>query len=233
MTTAIMQPYLFPYIGYWQLINAVDTLVIYDNIQFSKSGWYVRNNIILNGKKTLFSVPLRKDSDYLDVKDRFISENASDIINKILAQIRNGYQRAPYFNNVYPIIEKAFLFEDKNVFNYIYNSIIMVCEYLEINTNIVISSNVDINHSLKSQDKVIAINKAMNEKVYINPIGGEGLYNKDDFFKEKIQLFFLKPNLSEYIQFKNKFIPYLSVIDIMMFNSVDEIKIMLSNFELR
>jgi hypothetical protein len=73
----------------------------------------------------------------------------------------------------------------------------------------------------------------MNEKVYINPIGGEGLYNKDDFFKEKIQLFFLKPNLSEYIQFKNKFIPYLSVIDIMMFNSVDEIKIMLSNFELR
>lgn len=76
MTIGIMQPYLFPYIGYWQLINIVDTFVIYDNIQFSKKGWFHRNNILLDGKKKLFSIPLKKDSDSLDVVERYISDGA-------------------------------------------------------------------------------------------------------------------------------------------------------------
>ena len=90
MTIGIMQPYLFPYIGYWQLINIVDTFVIYDNIQFSKKGWFHRNNILLDGKKTLFSIPLKKDSDSLDVVDRFISDDADKEINKIIRQIENA-----------------------------------------------------------------------------------------------------------------------------------------------
>jgi len=73
MKIAIMQPYLFPYIGYWQLINAVDTFIIYDNIQFSKKSWFNRNYILLNGQKKLFSIPLKKNFDNLHVKDRFLS----------------------------------------------------------------------------------------------------------------------------------------------------------------
>lgn len=233
MTVAIMQPYLFPYIGYWQLINAVDTFVIYDNIQFSKKGWFHRNNILLNGKKTLFSIPLKKDSDSLDVVDRFISDGAEKEINKIIRQIENGYKKAPYFKEVFPMIKEIFYNDEKNLFKYIYNSVIKICEYLEIDTKIVISSTVNIDHSLKSQDKVIALNKAVSSTKYINPIGGTELYDFKEFQKENIELCFLESEVPEYKQFNNEFVSYLSIIDIMMFNGKDEIKKMLKKYTLK
>ena len=228
MTIAIMQPYLFPYFGYWQLIQTVDTFVVYDNIQFSKKGWFHRNNILLNGKKTLFSIPLKKDSDYLDVVDRMISEDSDKQINKIMAQIENGYKKAPYFNDVFPLIKDIFSAKEKNLFYYIYNSIQLVAEYLEIDTKIILSSTLDIDHQLKSEEKVIAINKILHADRYINAIGGQDLYNKDRFFIEGITLNFLNTEIVEYKQFNNEFVPYLSIIDIMMFNSKDDIKEMLS-----
>ena len=232
MTIGIMQPYLFPYIGYWQLINIVDTFVIYDNIQFSKKGWFHRNNILLNGKKTLFSIPLKKDSDSLDVVERYISDGAEKEINKIIRQVENAYKKAPYFVDVFPLIKEIFQNAERNLFKYIYNSVIQICEYLEINTNIVISSTINIDHSLKSQDKVIALNKALNATKYINPIGGTELYDFEKFQNENIELFFLNSNVPEYNQFGKEFIPYLSIIDIMMFNSREEIKKMLIEYKL-
>ncbi len=232
MTIGIMQPYLFPYIGYWQLINIVDTFVIYDNIQFSKKGWFHRNNILLDGKKKLFSIPLKKDSDSLDVVERYISDGAEKEINKIIRQVENAYKKAPYFVDVFPLIKEIFQNAERNLFKYIYNSVIQICEYLEINTNIVISSTINIDHSLKSQDKVIALNKALNATKYINPIGGTELYDFEKFQNENIELFFLNSNVPEYNQFGKEFIPYLSIIDIMMFNSREEIKKMLIEYKL-
>ena len=232
MTIGIMQPYLFPYIGYWQLINIVDTFVIYDNIQFSKKGWFHRNNILLNGKKTLFSIPLKKDSDSLDVIERFISDGADKEINKITRQIEIAYKKAPYFEDVFPMIKEIFQNKEKNLFKYIYNSVLQVCDYLEIDTKIIISSTIDIDHSLKSQDKVIALNKVLNATKYINPIGGIELYDFEKFQNENIELFFLNSNVPEYNQFGKEFIPYLSIIDILMFNNIKEIKKMLKDYKL-
>ena len=232
MTLAIMQAYLFPYIGYWQLINAVDTFVIYDNIQFSKKGWFHRNNILLDGKKKLFSIPLKKDSDSLDVVERYISDGAEKEINKIIRQVENAYKKAPYFVDVFPLIKEIFQNAERNLFKYIYNSVIQICEYLEINTNIVISSTINIDHSLKSQDKVIALNKALNATKYINPIGGIELYEYEIFQNENIELAFLNSNVLEYNQFEKGFIPYLSIIDIMMFNSREDIKKLLLEYKL-
>ncbi|MDD5157882.1 WbqC family protein [Sulfurimonas sp.] len=232
MTLAIMQPYLFPYIGYWQLINIVDTFVVYDNIQFSKSGWFNRNNILLNGKKTLFSMPLRKDSDSLDVVDRFISDEAQNQINKILSQIQSGYNKAPYFKDVFPLVKNIFMYDEKNLFKYIHNSIVEVCTYLDIDTHIIISSAIDIDHSLKSQEKVIALNKTLGSSQYINPIGGTVLYNADTFKNENIKLKFLESEVPEYKQFNNEFIPYLSIIDVLMFNSKEDVKLMLKRYKL-
>lgn len=233
MTLAIMQPYFFPYIGYWQLINAVDTFIIYDNIQFSKKGWFHRNNILLNGKKTLFSIPLKKDSDSLDVVDRFISDGADKEISKIIRQIEIGYKKAPYFKDVFPLIKEIFQNDEKNLFKYIYNSVIKICNCLEIDTKITLSSTIDIDHSLKSQDKVIALNKALHTTKYINPIGGRELYDFDEFKKENIELQFLESEVPEYRQFGDGFIPYLSILDVMMFNSKDEIKDMLKKYKLK
>lgn len=233
MTLAIMQPYFFPYIGYWQLINTVDTFVVYDNIQFSKSGWFHRNNFLMNGQKKLFTLPLKKDSDYVDVIDRYLSADSDKYINKILAQIKNSYKKAPFYSDVFPCIEAIFLHPEKNIFLYLLNSIYILCDYLYIDTKIITSSTVNINHKLKSQDKVKAINKELKATKYINPIGGMQLYNAQSFNEDGIELLFLKSDILKYKQFSNQFIPSLSIIDIMMFNSKSTIQSMLTeDFEL-
>ena len=232
MNLAIMQPYFFPYIGYWQLIDAVDTFVIYDNIQFTKKGWFNRNNFLFDGKAKLFSVPIRKDSDQLNVVERYLSETSAKDINKIISQIENAYKKAPYFNDVFPFISDIFRFDERNLFSYIYFSVKEICKYLDINTKIIVSSSVDIDHSLKGQEKVLAISKALNATRYINPVGGISLYDYDVFNKAHIELNFLKSSIISYDQFRGDFIPHLSIIDIMMFNNKEDVKEMLTKFQL-
>ena len=129
------------------------------------------------------------------------------------------------------MIKSIFLHDEKNLFKYVYNSIIQVCNHLDIKTKIVISSNIDINHNLKKQSKVIAINKSLNSTQYINMSSGYKLYDLDKFQKENIQLKFLKPEYIEYKQNNDNFIPFLSIIDVMMFNSKEETKKILSKFK--
>jgi hypothetical protein len=116
---AIMQPYFFPYIGYFQLVNAVDEFVIYDNIEFTKKGWISRNRILVNGVDTYISLPLKKDSDYLHVKDRYLADTWDIERKKMLNRITESYRKAPYFKETYEVIEKCILYEDRNLFKFI------------------------------------------------------------------------------------------------------------------
>lgn len=224
MKIAIMQPYFFPYIGYFQLMNAVDEFVIYDNIEFTKKGWINRNRILVDGKDTYITLPLKKDSDYLHVKERYLAEIWLTERKKMLNRIIESYRKSPYFNNVYPKIEQCFLFEEINLFKFIFNSINVIKEYLDISTSLIVSSTIPIDHQLKAENKVVGICKSRIADSYINPIGGTELYNKNDFKKEGINLFFLKTGDIKYKQFHNDFVPFLSIIDVMMFNSREEIK---------
>lgn len=232
MTLAIMQPYILPYLGYWQLINTVDAFVLYDNIQFSKKGWFHRNNILINNTKTLFTVPLKNESDYLDVKERFLSTDSEKYVKKILSQIENNYKKAPYYKDIFPLIQEIFCFNEKNLFNYILYSIKKICAYLDIETKIIISSEIDIDHGLKAQEKVIAINKELHADKYINPIGGIDIYNSETFESQNIELLFLNSSIPEYPQFNGEFVSHLSIIDILMFNHKDNIKQMLDMYTL-
>lgn len=232
MKLAIMQPYFFPYIAYFQLINAVDEFVIYDNIEFSKKGWINRNRILVNGKDSYITLPLKKDSDYLDVRDRYLAEIWSFEKNKMLNRIIESYRKSPNFDFVYPIIENCIMFEEYNLFKFVLNSLNLIREYLEIRTSFLIASTISIDHELKAEEKVIEICKARKANMYLNPIGGIQLYRKDDFKDEGIDLHFLKTNDIRYKQFNNDFVPSLSIIDVMMFNSKDKIQEMLNNYEL-
>jgi hypothetical protein len=220
---AIMQPYFFPYIGYFQLINSVDEFIIYDNIQYTKKGWINRNRILCNGSDKLITLPLKKDSDFKDVFERKLSDTWIDDRNKILNLIKTSYRKAPFFNDVFEIVQKCLLYDNQNLFNFIFNSIKIINEYLEIKTKMILSSSVNIDHSLKSKHKVIAICKEMNATTYINAIGGVDLYDKDEFLENKIFLNFIKSNSLNYKQFDNEFIPWLSIIDVMMFNSKNRV----------
>lgn len=229
MRLVIMQPYFFPYIGYFQLMEAADEFVIYDNIQFSKKGWINRNRILVNGTDAYITLPLKKDSDFLDVKDRYLADDWPQERKKMLNRIAESYRKAPFFNQVFPVIEEALLYENRNLFDFILHSLQVTRRYLCITTPLVVSSSINIDHALKAEQKVMALCRARQADVYINPIGGVDLYSKLDFEQAGIELKFLKADNIHYPQFKNEFIPYLSIIDVMMFNSRDDIRQHLSS----
>ena len=224
MKIAIMQPYFLPYIGYFQLINAVDKFVIYDNIEFTKKGWINRNRILVNGQDVYITLPLKRDSDYLDVRERFLADSWLSDGKSMLNRIAGAYRKAPYFKIVYSLIEKCILFEQNNLFQFIFNSLSLVNEYLHIQTPLVVSSTISIDHELRAEKKVMALCQACHAAEYINPIGGISLYQKDDFQQAGLSLYFLKSNEFIYRQFNHDFIPWLSIVDVMMFNSTTEIK---------
>lgn len=233
MKLAIMQPYFFPYIGYFQLINHVDEFIIYDNIEYAKKGWINRNRILVNGKDAYITLPLKKGSDFAHVRERELSDDWGAERKKMLNRIKESYRKAPQFLNAFPVIEQVLLFEDANLFGFILNSINVINAYLGITTPMVTSSTVAIDHTLKAGEKVKALCKTRDAKTYVNPIGGVELYDKEDFTREGIELQFLKTDNIIYDQFKNEFVPFLSIIDVMMFNSLDEIKMMLQQFSLK
>ena len=220
----IMQPYFFPYIGYFQLMNAVDEFVVYDNIEFTKKGWINRNRILVNGKDSFITIPIKKDSDYLDIRDRYLAETWRSEKNKMLNRIIESYRKAPEFNSVFSLIEKCILNEESNLFNFILHSLKLTKDNLGIKSTIVISSTIPIDNELKSENKVIEICKARGASSYINPIGGTTLYQKERFETEGIRLDFIKTDNISYKQFNNEFVPWLSIIDVMMFNPIEQVK---------
>ncbi|MCX7638161.1 MAG: WbqC family protein [Cyclobacteriaceae bacterium] len=232
MKLAIMQPYFFPYLGYFQLLHAVDEFIVYNNIEFTRRGWIHRNRILLNGKDSYISLPLKAASDYEHINNRTLAENWPLERKKLYNRIVEAYRKAPHFKDVMPLIENCLNYQEQNLFEFLLNSIRQVTNYLNIRTPIVISSEVNIDHQLQAQAKVVALCKARGASVYINPIGGTTLYDRTQFKKEGIELKFLKMDDISYTQFNNSFIPSLSVIDVMMFNSKDKISEYLNQYQL-
>jgi hypothetical protein len=227
-----MQPYFLPYIGYFQLINAVDQFLIYDNIQYTKKGWINRNRILLNGADVLFSLPLKKDSDYLDVNKRYLADNYGEYKKKFKRQLFSAYSKSPEFKKVFPVVEQCLDCTDVNLFDFIYNSIRLLCSYMEINTSFIVSSSLKIDHNLRSEQKVIVINQCMQSSVYVNAIGGQSLYSKENFDEHKIELKFIQSSPITYKQFNNSFVSNLSIIDVLMFNSKEHVRNYLNSYTL-
>lgn len=228
MTLAIMQPYFFPYIGYWQLISAVDTFVIFDDVNFIKKGYINRNSILANEKAQLFTLELIGASQNKLINEIEVGNNSQ----KLLKTIEIAYKKAPYFSDVFPMIEDILNNKEKNLSKFIGHSLEQISNYLKLHTKFIYSSDIKKENSLKAQDKIIDICKKLEATDYINAIGGQELYDKAKFKEQNINLNFLKTELTEYKQFKNDFIPYLSIIDILMFNRVSEVKQLLCKYEL-
>lgn len=221
-----MQPYFFPYIGYFQLIRAVDRFVVYDNIKYTKKGWINRNRILQQGAPHWVSLPLKSASDALDIRDRNLADSFDAC--KLINQIAGAYRPAPYFDQAMPVIEASIVTAERQLFRLLYASIRNVCDYLSIATRLLPSSTVDADHDLRSQERVIAICRSLGGTTYVNPIGGTELYSDDGFRKAGLELRFLESLPVRYEQFGQAFVPSLSIIDVMMFNPVERIAEMLS-----
>jgi len=225
---AVMQPYFFPYIGYWQLINAVDTFVIYDDVNFIKKGYINRNSLLLNGKSQTFTLELLKASQNKLINEIEIGGNK----NKILKTIEFAYKRAPYFVDIYPLIESIFNYPDGNLAKFTGNSIQKITKHLNIDTEIIYSSDLAKNNSLYGQDKIINICKTLQSEFYLNSAGGKNIYSQDLFREAGISLNFLETNLSIYDQFGDKFISNLSIIDLLMFNNKVSLQKIINNYSI-
>ena len=227
-----MQPYFMPYIGYFQLLNKVDQFIIYDNIEYTKKGWINRNMILTNGKSKIITLPIKKDSDFLNIRDRYLADSWSKDKTKMLNLLKESYRKAPEFKNIFPLLEFCINYENRNLFEFIFHSIKAICEYLNLKTQILISSSISINDKLQSQEKVLAICQKVGADKYINNIGGINLYNKDIFSDKGVNLKFMKSIEINYQQYHRQFIPNLSIIDVLMFNSKKNIELFLNNYEL-
>ncbi len=231
MKVSIMQPYFFPYIGYFQLIANSDVFVIYDDVNFIKKGWINRNSILVNNTSYLFSMPLQNVSQNKLINEIFISDLDKWKMD-LLKTISSSYKKAPFYQDVYPLIEKIISFDELNLAIYIQNSIQNLCAYLNINTKLIMSSEIVKNNGLKGENKIIDICLQLGATQYVNAIGGFELYTKENFRVKNIDLKFIKSENIVYQQFKNEFVPWLSIIDVLMFNNVHDVKQILNQYEL-
>jgi hypothetical protein len=231
MKLAIMQPYFCPYIGYFQLIKLVDKFVIYDDVNYINKGWINRNNILVNSNKFLFQIPLVEASQ--NKKINTIEIFIDDIWkNKFLKTLIHSYKNAPHFDNVMNLIEGILNTNVKLISELNYYSILKICEYLDIKTEIVSTSSIFDNHNLKGQNRILSICKKLKSNHYINPIGGVDIYDPVLFLDNGIKINFITHKDIVYKQFKNLFVPNLSIIDVMMFNKKEEINNLLDQYSL-
>ena len=227
-----MQPYFFPYIGYFQLINASNFFVFYDDVNYIKGGWINRNRILVNSVPYMFTVPLVGSSS-----NKFINElELQQSLNwkqKFLKSLFQNYNKAPFFNDVFKLIESVFNKNSVLISDLAILSIETVIEYLELNVQTYISSkDFPETLGLDRSDRLIEITKKLNSVHYVNPVGGISLYDKEYFQINGIKLNFLVSNIDSYNQFNNSFVGGLSIIDVLMFNDKESVRKMLFNSEI-
>jgi len=228
MKLGIMQPYFFPYIGYFQLIQLVDVYVIADDLNFIKNGYIKKNSILDNGAPVLISLQLIGAS-----QNKLINEiEVGNDIDKLLTAIQRRYAKAPYFKDVFPLLQTILLSKEKNLARFLGYSLMEISSYLGMQTKFLYSSEIEKNNDLKFDARIMDICKRVGADHYINAIGGKDLYDKDKFAAEGIKLSFIDTKEIEYKQFDKEFVPSLSIIDVMMFNSKEESKELLQRYEL-
>ena len=223
MRLAIMQPYFLPYIGYFQLINYADTFVIYDDVSFIKGGWINKNRFTINKENKLISLPIIAASSNKMINEIRIN-SSSRLINKLLKTFKENYRRCPYYSDVNELLQISIPYDEELLVNYLKRQIEWVSTYLEIKTEVILSSDLNISKELKAADRIIQICKKLNASTYVNLIGGRSLYDSQQFLSNNIELEFLE---SLPVTLNGKSLSgegRLSIFELLMFKSVEEIK---------
>lgn len=234
MKLAIMQPYIFPYLGYFQLIHAVDKFVFYDDVNFIKGGWINRNKILLNRKESMFTVPLASPSPNKKIKEVYIHDGIySQWYKKFEKSLIQSYSKTPFFRDIFPLVQQTFDCNSISIAELSKRSIKSVVEYLDLDVSFIESSDVYGNSILRAQERVLDICARENASIYINASGGVDLYDSDSFIENGRVLKFIYPELGEYQQFDSEFHPGLSMLDVLMFNGREKTINLISKYSLK
>ena len=225
MKLGIMQPYFFPYIGYWQLMNAVDTYVVYDDVNYINRGWINRNRILVAKKPQYINLNLSGASQNKLINEIELSKDLS-YVQKIFRTLELNYKKAPYYHITMDLIDKILNNPQTNLAIFLFDQIQLISRYLEIDTKLILSSSISKNNSLHGENKILEICHCLNA------IGGKTLYSKENFENRGIALKFLETDDIYYKQFGENFFDNLSIIDVMMFNSKEKINTMLKQYHI-
>lgn len=232
MKVAIMQPYFLPYLGYFQLIHASDIFVLFDDVNFIKKGWIHRNRILVKQGEHLFSLPLSKASQNKLVCDHKLVD-ASDFASKFTKLLISNYKSAPYYSQGMDIMMQIFDHKTDDLTTLCHRSIEVICKELGFQRKLLRSSKLSNNKTKKAADKVADIVNLLHGDVYINLPGGRELYNAVFFKSKGLELKFIQPYpCPTYPQILTGFVPNLSILDMLMSVSADQLKNWISNYEL-
>lgn len=230
-----MQPYFFPYLGYFSLIKHTDQWVVFDTVQYIHRGWVNRNRLLSPSQEgfSYMTVPIVKQSRDTLIKNTLIN-HSQDWKSKIRGQVNYYKKHAPFFPETKEILENILSYETNSISELNIAALDIVCKYLDIPFNYSVFSEDRMGiHSVGEPDEwALEISKKMGASIYINPPGGKAFFNKEKFDKVGIGLMFLTQKLSPYSTAPFKFVPGLSIIDVMMFNSPKEINKMLDEYDL-
>lgn len=230
MSVAIMQPYFFPYLGYFQLVQAVDDFVFYDDVMFIKKGWINRNRILLQGQEFLFTIPLEKQSQNKSIRESNVAWG-TDFANKFLAQLESAYKKSPQYAQVLPLVQQLFSEKPESMADLAGKSIELVWQYLGQQKRFHYSSKLPNNQVDGRAERLIHLTQQLGSSKYINALNGQELYQKDFFAAKGIELLFIKPTLSPYQQANvSEFIPGLSMLDVLMWNEPQVVNQMLEKY---
>jgi hypothetical protein len=223
-----MQPYIFPYLGYYQLVNCSDLFVVYDDVTFIKQGFINRNMLLVNGGPQRFTIPVKGASSNRLIKDLEFSRSTE----KVMKTVVQAYSRAPYFEEVYDIVKKVLESEDRAIPKMCSDGILRVFQYLGLAKDVIFSSDLDYDRTAAAEDKIIQICRTVGSNRYVNSIGGKGLYSPEFFASNGCELSFLEMRDIQYEQGKASFIPNLSIIDVLMWCDKDRLRRLFESYRL-
>lgn len=234
MTVAIMQPYFFPYIGYFQLIQAADRFILFNDVQYIRHGWINRNRILKPGGGIQYILmPLAAHARETLIKDIAVAD-ADNNKEKVLRQIEHYKKTAPFYKDVRALLGDCFTTGETNITEMNASYLKAVCDYIGIPYKIEISSQMNFNYTQVNDagEWALRMSEQLQATTYINPPGGKDLFDNAKFEQSHIRLQFLQPALKEYYQRREIFEPGLSIIDVMMFNGPAAIKDLLTDYQL-
>lgn len=233
-SVAIMQPYFFPYLGYFSLIAASDQLILFDTAQYIRHGWVNRNRILKPSKDDwqYITVPLVKHQRATPITQIHVKKDGWE--NKLLAQLQHYKKSAKFYEETYQIVEETLFsdYKDTTLTPRIAKGIELVCKYchLPLKMNTFSTMNLNIEPAKEPDEWALKICKAIGATGYVNPIGGLDFFNATKYQKAGVKLDFIKNTLTPYPQPNKEFIAGLSIIDVLMFNEPEEVKRMIKNY---
>jgi hypothetical protein len=217
----MMQPYLFPYIGYFQLASKADVFIFQDDVKYTKRGWINRNAILRDGLPAQITLPLARSSDTLKISEKHVAANFSH--SSLVRKIQAAYAHAPYLQKAISFVDNALDSGSDRLVDVLVGSLDMTFALLGIGAKTMLSSNLSIPEHLRREERIYWVCNHLGATTYINSIGGTNLYSTNAFAERGITLRFLAPQISPYSQAQNKFVPSLSIIDHLMWRDVNEI----------